>query len=103
MFSKRQNNNRQFINKKKILNAFFRILQQLVKLLLIHRLSEKGCCETNSRKHPESKERMSKSRKFMMEVEGHKMEGRDVTLYLVDSYFVLFCIFHFQVVQKRDS
>lgn len=40
----------------------------------------------------------------MMEVEGHKMEGRDVTLYLVDRFFfVLFCIFHFQVVQKRDS
>lgn len=71
-------------------------MQQLINLLLIHGLSENGCCETNLRKHPESKERMSKNGKFMMEVEGHKTEGRDVTLYLVDSFFVfLFFFFYF--------
>lgn len=73
-------------------------MQQLINLLLIHGLSENGCCETNLRKHPESKERMSKNGKFVMEVEGHKTEGRDVTLDLVDSFFVvffLFCFFYF--------
>lgn len=31
----------------------------------------------------------------MMEVEGHKTEGRDVTLYLVDSFFFCFVLFFF--------
>lgn len=46
--------------------------------------------DTNSRKHQESKERMRKSGKFMMEV-GHQLEGRDVTLCLADRFLVVSC------------
>lgn len=51
------------------------------------------------KKHQESKERMWKSGKFMMEV-GHKTKGRDRTLHVVDSFFVLF--FLLGCTQKRQ-